>query len=130
MCSLGCAQVRADIVLTDLTAALSGRLRGAVDVCVFNPPYVPSESSELEGDGLSRAWAGGCDGREVLDRLIPSLDALLSARAVMYLVVLANANKPAELLQRMRDTAKLTAATVLAERKVGVEHLQIYRLTR
>ena len=86
---------RKQVVITDLVSGLQDRLRGRVDVMVFNPPYVPSPPEEVSstqsrvwspwtlvddptrhcpqvgGSRLCAAWAGGYRGREVIDRLLP-----------------------------------------------------------
>ena len=38
---------RKQVVITDLVSGLQDRLRGRVDVLVFNPPYVPSPPEEV-----------------------------------------------------------------------------------
>lgn len=45
--------------------AVERRLVGNVDLLLFNPPYVPTPSSEVGGTGIEAAWAGGEDGCEV-----------------------------------------------------------------
>ena len=62
--------------------SLRTRLAGAVDVLLFNPPYVQTPSDEVilacsnvvrlqvrqvGGTGLSASWAGGINGREVVN---------------------------------------------------------------
>ena len=94
---------------------------------IFNPPYVPSEPDELKGDGLSLAWAGGERGREVLDRLFPSIPRLLSRVSFFYLVVLA-ANDPEEICAIM-DKCGFDNREVLA-RKAKNEKLSIVCFTR
>jgi release factor glutamine methyltransferase len=39
------------------------------DLVLFNAPYLPSEESEAES-WIGRSWAGGADGRKVVDRFI------------------------------------------------------------
>jgi len=69
-----------DVVMMDLVSGFESRLRHRVDVLIFNPPYVPSGDDLVEDDlisedkhGISAAWAGGQDGRQVLDRLLPKI---------------------------------------------------------
>jgi release factor glutamine methyltransferase len=39
------------------------------DLIIFNAPYLPVDDCEV-GSWLSRAWAGGSNGRETLDRFV------------------------------------------------------------
>jgi release factor glutamine methyltransferase len=39
--------VQADIIVTDLVRGLEDQLSGAVDVLLFNPPYVPTPEHEV-----------------------------------------------------------------------------------
>lgn len=38
---------------------------------VFNPPYVPTPNEELDRTDIARAWAGGLNGRVVIDLFLP-----------------------------------------------------------
>lgn len=115
----------------DLASCFEGRLAGQVDVLVFNPPYVVTEPEELrraerERD-LAAAWAGGTDGTEVLNRLLPRLPALLSPRGVFYLVAIAE-NRPTEISRRLLALGfvpKIILTTVAAQEK-----LLVIRFTR
>ncbi|KAJ1630755.1 S-adenosyl-L-methionine-dependent methyltransferase, partial [Pavlovales sp. CCMP2436] len=91
-----------DIVRTDFVHALAARLHGQVDVLIFNPPYVPSPPDEMGTDRIEAAWAGGERGREVIDRLLPLVGALLSPSGAFYLLLEA-ANEPAEIATRLGE---------------------------
>jgi release factor glutamine methyltransferase len=67
-------------VQTDFCQGLMDRLRGSVDLLIFNPPYVVTPSEEIRStDPLAWSWAGGKDGREVLDRFFDHSIANVSA---------------------------------------------------
>ena len=112
------------VFLDTITTDLLGSIRhGAVDVLVFNPPYVPTpnvapratdESEAVFEDGsgldafardahlLSLSYAGGVDGMEVTGRLLGVLpDVLDPVRGVAY-VLLCQQNKPEEVVRRVR----------------------------
>jgi release factor glutamine methyltransferase len=91
---------------------------------LFNPPYVPTPPEEMQGDGISISWAGGERGREVLDRLIAQIPALLSPKGVLYLVVLEE-NDPGE-LARVFEAAGLSSELV-HKIKARNEKLAIYK---
>jgi len=53
----------------------------AVDLLIFNPPYVVTEDPlEMVGCGISISWAGGKNGREIIDDFIPHVKELLLDR--------------------------------------------------
>jgi release factor glutamine methyltransferase len=75
---------RVDLVCCDLFAAMGTRLRGAVDVVVCNPPYVPPEernlvaSDVLEHEPHEALFSEG-RGLDVIRRLVAEAFVLLRA---------------------------------------------------
>ncbi|EFA75879.1 hypothetical protein PPL_10451 [Heterostelium album PN500] len=92
--------VRLDVVNTSFLSGID-RLLGNVDVLLFNPPYVPTPSEEIEQGGIAASWAGGIDGREVIDKLLPQISNILSEKGCFY-IVLVEENKPAEVVAIMK----------------------------
>ncbi|EQC25890.1 methylase [Saprolegnia diclina VS20] len=114
-----------EIVRMDLLTQL--QLRHQVDVLLFNPPYVPTPSEEVGSTGIEAAWAGGLHGREVIDRLLPLVQHLLSPVGVFYMVIVAE-NRP-------KDIARIMAAngfstTVVRSRQAFNERLSILKFAR
>ena len=81
-----------DLVQTDLASALLPRLRGKIDILIFNPPYVVTPEDELHEaqrkKDIEASWAGGRDGIEVLLRLLPQALELLSETGAFYLLLI------------------------------------------
>lgn len=105
-----------DMVLSDLATVIR---KGSVDVLVFNPPYVPTETLpeiplreeetwmdkpqfERESQLLALAYAGGEDGMQTTERLLRQLDRVLSERGVAY-VLFCKRNRPYDLMRRLRE---------------------------
>ena len=63
------------------------RLRHAVDVLIFNPPYVPTYDDEADdaqlGADIQGAWAGGRDGMRVTDVLLEQVEVRRVYRKVV-----------------------------------------------
>jgi release factor glutamine methyltransferase len=60
----------------DLFSAFQTGVR--FDLVLFNAPYLPSEAGE-EATWIGRSWAGGANGRLVVDRFISEVPAYLKA---------------------------------------------------
>uniref|UniRef100_A0A8C0J9L3 Methyltransferase HEMK2 n=1 Tax=Chelonoidis abingdonii TaxID=106734 RepID=A0A8C0J9L3_CHEAB len=114
-------------VITDLVTGLLPRLNGKVDLLLFNPPYVVTPSEEVESHGLEAAWAGGKNGREVMDRLFPLVPDLLSTGGLFYLVTIKE-NNPDEILETMKKYG-LRGTRVLS-RQAGRETLSILKFSK
>ncbi|CAA3004756.1 hemK methyltransferase family member 2 [Olea europaea subsp. europaea] len=117
----------ADLVTTDIASGLEKRLAGLVDVMVVNPPYVPTPEYEVGQFGIASAWAGGENGRSVIDKILPVADKLLSDKGWLYLVTLT-ANNPSEICLQMMK--KGYASRIVLQRSTDEESLHIIKLWR
>lgn len=131
-----------DGVVSDLASAVRP---GSVDILIFNPPYVPSETlptsptdTEEAADVFSRdshllalSTDGGLDGMETTDRLLEELPSVLSSRGVAYVLLCAQ-NKPHQVVDRMRARPGGWRAENVGSsgHKAGWEKLCIVRIWR
>ncbi|CAJ0954747.1 unnamed protein product [Ranitomeya imitator] len=111
-------------ITTDLVSGLLPRLQGHIDLLLFNPPYVVTPSEEVGSNGIEAAWAGGKNGREVIDRFLPLVPELLSSKGLLYLLVLKE-NNVDNVLEKMNSYG-LQGSAVLS-RQAGREHLTILK---
>ena len=119
--------VTAEVVATDIASGLHRRLNGIVDLVVVNPPYVPTPEEEVGCSGITASWAGGENGRRVIDRILLVVDQLLSGNGWLYLVTLLE-NNPSEICREMR--AKGYGSKILLQRSTQEETLQVIKLWR
>ncbi|KAJ9642245.1 uncharacterized protein PV06_03193 [Exophiala oligosperma] len=131
----------------DLTTALRP---SEVDILVFNPPYVPTDSvptfpGTSSADGkisfeesshlLSLSYAGGADGMEVTNRMLAQIPEVLSSRGVAY-ILFCRGNKPEQVKAWIAtwegtEEWKWCAETVGTSGKTaGWEMLEIVRIWR
>lgn len=115
-----------DAIQTNLVDSL--RLDSKIDLLVFNPPYVVTEDEEITNDhGISAAWAGGKDGRRILDRLLPQIHRLLSATGKFYLLTI-DENKPDEIAAELLKQG--FKCTIVLQRRAYNEKQKILRFER
>jgi len=118
--------------MASLVRPLTSRLANAVDVLVFNPPYVPTCDDELDAAqrraGIAGSWAGGVDGMQVTDALLGQVDGLLSPQGRFYLVAVKQ-NRVPEIREFMSKAYSLQGEIVL-QRRAGREHLFVLRFVR
>ncbi|XP_038200271.1 methyltransferase N6AMT1 isoform X1 [Arvicola amphibius] len=122
-----CNRVHLQPIITDLVQGLLPRLKGKVDLLVFNPPYVVTPPEEVGSHGIEAAWAGGRNGREVMDRFFPLASDLLSPRGLFYLVTIKE-NNPEEIFKTLK-TKGLQGTTALC-RQAGQEILSVLRFSK
>ena len=89
------------------------------NVILFNSPYLPSEPDE-EKSWIGKSWAGGPDGRIVIDRFLADAPNYLAEEGKIQLVQssLSNVDKT---IQRLKE--KNLQATVKVQVKVAFESI-------
>ncbi|MCO5548708.1 hypothetical protein L7F22_002167 [Adiantum nelumboides] len=127
LATLKAHKVVANVYKADLVSGLEKRLAGTVDVLIFNPPCTPTLDEEVGFDGLTSAWAGGAQGRVLIDRMLKIVDSLLSSRGWFYLVTVT-ANNPGEICQIMRR--KGFASRIVIQRHSEEESLHVLKFWR
>ena len=113
---------------TDLAESLLPDHRGTIDVLLFNPPYVPTEDSEISGNGIAISWAGGRDGRVVVDRALPQIAELLAKPDGVCYMITVDDNRPAELAAVLRDRHGLEMVP-LVRRRARNEYLSVQKIS-
>uniref|UniRef100_A0A2P2JRN1 Methyltransferase small domain-containing protein n=1 Tax=Rhizophora mucronata TaxID=61149 RepID=A0A2P2JRN1_RHIMU len=119
--------LQAELVNTDIASGLEKHLAGLVDVLVVNPPYVPTPENEVGCEGIASAWAGGYNGRTLIDRILPFAAAFLSPRGCLYMVTLT-ANDPCDICLQMRKLG--FASRIVLQRSTEEESLHIIKFWR
>ena len=117
-----------EFIECDLATPLLEDREGTIDILVFNPPYVPTEDSEVSGNGIEISWAGGKDGRLVVDRALPQIAKLLRrATGVCYMITVDD-NLPAELATILKEKYGLKMAP-LVRRRARNEYLSVQKIS-
>ncbi|KAL5773781.1 hypothetical protein ACOSQ2_013705 [Xanthoceras sorbifolium] len=119
--------VHAELINTYIASGLEKRLAGLVDVMVVNPPYVPTPEDEVGREGIASAWAGGENGRSVIDKILPIAEKLLSRKGWLYMVTLTT-NNPSQICLQMRE--KGYASRIIVQRSTEEESLHIIKFWR
>ncbi|GAW08140.1 S-adenosyl-L-methionine-dependent methyltransferase [Lentinula edodes] len=122
-------KVAVHTINTSLTTGLHQRLKNSVDVICFNPPYVPTMSTEASEAqdlrGIEGSWAGGSDGMQVTNTFLEVVHELMSPTGRFYLVAVKENNIP-KIQSRMENLYQLRSKIILT-RRAGREHLSIVR---
>uniref|UniRef100_A0A1I8J9L8 Methyltransferase HEMK2 n=1 Tax=Macrostomum lignano TaxID=282301 RepID=A0A1I8J9L8_9PLAT len=117
--------------LMPVASDLAGCLRsGCADLVLANPPYVPTPDDEVGTSGIAAAWAGGIDGRQVIDRLLTEAERLLRPAphlSAFYLLMLRE-NRPEEVALEMR--CRGFKSMLVVERHCAGENLSVWRFER
>lgn len=126
---------------TDLDATnmdlLSCLRPGVIDLLIFNPPYVPTDTladdqeefadpSSLDGQ-LIKSWAGGQSGCDVINRLFQVVYDKMAIGSLFYLLLLKE-NDPEEIQRRLAQLR--FDAKIVKERKIRGEHLFILKICK
>jgi release factor glutamine methyltransferase len=98
--------------------------KASFDIILFNPPYVLTGDDELGRRDITAAWAGGLDGRGVIDRILEVVDQYLAANGFFYLITVRENN-----LQDIRERMALKGfkADLVLYRVAGWEGLSLTR---
>lgn len=122
---------------------VNGNLMGAMqsgimDILIFNPPYVVTEDKEINekravdeskliNENIVKAWAGGADGRRIVDQFFLQMENMLAKDGWAYVLVIKD-NKPEVIIV---DLGKIGfKAIIIAERKIRGEHLFVLKIER
>jgi len=93
---------------TDLLTAFNEGAR--FDLVLFNAPYLPAAEEEAE-TWIGRSWAGGANGREVIDRFIPQAVPHLKkgGRILLMQSTLANVEETIRKFRELHLEARVKA---------------------
>ena len=110
-----------DCVRGDL---LSSFRNSKFDIILFNPPYVLTGDEEVGQKDITAAWAGGMDGRSVIDRILPVIHQYLAVNGIFYLITVKE-NNLEDIKEKMSKTG--FKSDLVLYRVAGWEGLSLTR---
>lgn len=116
-----------ETVRCDLASGLLPQLDHRVSFLLFNPPYVPTPDEEVGGSDIEASWAGGVDGRRVIDRAVAQIAQSLQRPYGIAYMVTVDDNRPPELAQRFQEVG--LRMRPLFRRRAKNEFLSIQKIT-
>ncbi|GAA5817642.1 hypothetical protein MFLAVUS_011193 [Mucor flavus] len=117
---------RIEPINTSLVDGILPRLKNRIDILCFNPPYAVTPHEEVGSFGIEASWAGGIDGREVIDELLPYIKDILSPQGLFYLLLIEE-NKPKEIVEIMKNQYGMNAMIIM-QRRAGREKQFIVKI--
>jgi release factor glutamine methyltransferase len=120
---------RNGVLVAPICDVFAASVRGPIDVMIFNPPYVETDTCELEQAqserGIAASWAGGEDGAVVIYAFLRFVAGNPRKFAPDFFVVLlvSALNRPARLRKFCRQIG--LNFTIVLERKCEGESLKI-----
>lgn len=93
------------------------------DLIIFNPPYIPSDEKDL----LGKAWAGGKNGRETINKFIKDAPKHLKGGGRINLLI-SSLNKPEEAIKKLGD--QKLVVSVAAKQKIFFEELMVIKAVK
>ncbi|CAF2812201.1 unnamed protein product [Rotaria sp. Silwood2] len=115
-----------NIIQCNLADPLIDRLSSKVDLILFNPPYVPTETSDVK-EVIERTYAGGKQGIEVIEKAIEQASRLLSSKGLFYMVALEENNF--NTLKELANQVGLNIDIIL-KRRTLIERLFVVEFRR
>lgn len=112
-----------DIVRSDLFAGI----RGAFDLILFNPPYLPTQPEERIDDWLEYALDGGKTGRVVIERFAAGVGRMLAPHGRILLLIssLTGLEEVQDLFSRQGFTSEM-----VMNQKIEDEYLYVLKIVR
>lgn len=111
----------------DLLSALLPHLNHSFDALIFNPPYVPTPDDEVGGTSIEASWAGGTNGRKVVDRAIPQIAQILARPNGVGYMITVDDNQPEELVKLFQEVG--LQMEPLVRRRAHNEYLSVQKLS-
>lgn len=137
-----------EVINMDLLTAFKDN---SIDLLIFNPPYVPTETpsskctkylpekdkfydidsekvfkKENNEKMLIKSWAGGEDsGCEVMNRVLNNLNKILAPGGVFYLLIIKD-NNPEKIKANLTKIGFITEQII--DRKIRGEHLIVLKI--
>lgn len=137
-------KVNVEIINMDL---LSCFRNNSIDLLIFNPPYVPTCSEDVQPmpekhkfydvdaekvyqktndeKMLIKSWAGGADGCEIMNKVLFNLNNILAPNGTFYLLLIKE-NKPEAVKTNLQNMGFQVKHVI--DRKIRGEHLIVFKI--
>ena len=117
-----------EFIECNLAQPLLNRLEQKVDIILFNPPYVPTEDTEISGNDIEISWAGGINGRKIIDASLQQIATLLTKPDGICYMITVDDNLPHELSTILHNDYKLQMIPLM-RRRASNEYLTVQKIT-